>query len=147
MAIMTKAGNQGFTSTKNGIVSKDDELIILLGTIDETIASIVFAQALSKEEAFKQLIPPLSLIASIVAGYQSEFPKRYLAELEFKLQSNISDFIYPFDDPSKASINLARTTVRKLERMLVSYQNSKELPPEIIPYINRLSNYLHFFQI
>ena len=142
-------GDSGFTDVKGKRVSKDADEIMILGAIDETIAALVFAQSLTKNDSLKDLVPPLSTIAAIIAGYEHSFPEIYYLNLEKYLSSYDfpHTFSYPFDQPENASINLARTSVRKLERILVSYHKKIHFPENILCYVNRLSTYLYFLQI
>lgn len=149
MAITTKRGDQGMTDLKDKRVSKDHELIELLGMIDETIASIVYAASLSEKTLLEPIVTHLSTFAAMVAGYQEEFPEEYLLYLEAYINAHDEafEFSYPLDSTAKASINIARTNARKLERFTYKLQKQINFSTNILNYLNRLSDFLFILQI
>lgn len=149
MTVTTKRGDGGTTDIKDERVAKSSSIIEFLGTIDETIAQLVYAGSLGKKELLEQPVEHLSALAAFTAGYREEFPQSYLQYLDDFISANEVDFgfSYPFESTAKASINCARTAVRKLERRAVNYQKELNLPEVTIQYLNRLSDYLYILQI
>lgn len=149
MKVTTKTGDQGNTGVYNKRVNKDDSLIDLLGHLDEAMAHFIYAQAHYPEQLdeFKKRVDELILIASIVAGFkpESDFKEETVAYLEQeikKIAERCSGFVYPFDDPYRATLNVLRTVVRRLERVMVKAFKENTDYPLIRIYTNRLSDYV-----
>jgi cob(I)alamin adenosyltransferase len=52
-------------------------------------------------------------------------------------------FIYPGANPASASIDLARTIIRRAERRTMALREAGELDsPEVHSYLNRLADFL-----
>lgn len=147
MAITTKKGDLGKTSTKSFQLSKDDITIELLGTIDETIANLVVVYNLIKIEELRFIVDDLSLFASIIAGYKQAFDKNLIIKLDTKIASyqKTFNFSYPYDNYNNSIINVTRTIVRKLERTYWKYCRDHQPNQDIAAYLNRLSDYLYTF--
>ena len=54
----------------------------------------------------------------------------------------LKEFILPGGNDVCSRIHLARSICRRAERDLVSLNNKEKISPEILQYINRLSDYL-----
>ena len=63
-------------------------------------------------------------------------------ELEGKLGMP-NKFILPGGTVSSSFLHLARTVTRRAERSLVKVKNTIKLNPDLIKYINRLSDFLY----
>ena len=149
MKVTTKTGDQGNTGIYDKRLEKDDALIDLLGHLDEVMAHFIYAQAHYPEalQEFKTRVDELILIASIVAGFkpESDFKEATVAHLEEeikKIAEQCSGFVYPFDDPYRATLNVLRTVVRRLERVMVRAFKQNQDYPLIRIYTNRLSDYV-----
>jgi cob(I)alamin adenosyltransferase len=149
MKVTTKTGDKGNTGLYNQRVDKDHIIIELLGHIDEVMAHLILAQSHfpKKLDDFKKRVDELILITAIVAGFkdESEFPIAYVTQLETEIKAiadSCSGFVYPFDDPYRAQLNLIRTVVRRMERVMIrAYKESEDLQT-IRVYTNRLSDYI-----
>ena len=62
-------------------------------------------------------------------------------EMEAALEP-LRNFILPGGSSAGASLHLARTIVRRAERECVDLTTQESLRPEVIQYLNRLSDYL-----
>lgn len=87
-------------------------------------------------------------LGSNIAGAGGVIPKSVVAKYEkeidewTRLMPPLTNFIIPGGTPAAASIFVARTVVRRAERLIVKLNNQEELNPGILVYINRLSDYL-----
>lgn len=140
--ITTKQGDKGYTDLKERRVSKTDPIIETLGLLDETSALIMLADSYKPIKYVEMIISDLNIIASIYAGYDKDFDFNHISLLEKEIIScdEKFSFQYPFKQKDKLYVNLARTNVRKLELKLWS---DSLLDPQIISYVNRLSDYLY----
>lgn len=149
MKVMTKTGDQGHTGVKNARVEKDSTLVDCIGHLDEVMAFIIYNQSMAPDKLneFKDRHKELSLIASIVAGFvdDSEFTQSYIDTLETRIKEvadSCNGFVWPFDDPYRARLNVLRTIIRRLERVMIRAFKEHGDRPLIRIYINRLSDYI-----
>lgn len=149
MKVMTKTGDQGHTGVKNARVEKDSSLVDCIGHLDEVMAFIIYNQSMAPDKLneFKDRHKELSLIASIVAGFvdDSEFTQSYIDTLETRIKEvadSCNGFVWPFDDPYRARLNVLRTIIRRLERVMIRAFKEHGDRPLIRIYINRLSDYI-----
>lgn len=54
----------------------------------------------------------------------------------------LEDFILPAGPPAVAALHLARTICRRAERQAVALSAQEDIGPAIVPFLNRLSDYL-----
>ena len=57
----------------------------------------------------------------------------------------LTSFVLPGGSPAAAELHVARTTVRRAERLTVALAQQEKLNPAVIHYLNRLSD--HLFQL
>jgi len=146
---MTKTGDKGNTGVFNQRVEKDSVLVETLGTLDEAMCAIILMQAESSLDRFEwePIVHDLIRICSILAGFSvKDFDlKERVTALENTIetkQAAYSGFVYPFDDPRKARIHWTRTIVRRAERQCIRLSKQQELSPELLVYMNRLSDFI-----
>jgi cob(I)alamin adenosyltransferase len=149
MKVMTKTGDQGETGVKNARVEKDSALVDCIGHLDEVMAHLIYNQSMApdKLDEFKERQKELSMIASILAGFidESEFTQSYIDTLETRIKEvadSCNGFVWPFDDPYRARLNILRTVVRRLERVAIKAFKEQGDRPLIRIYLNRLSDYI-----
>jgi len=118
MPVTTKTGDRGFTSVKNGRVSKDEPVIDALGNIDECSSLIIHMQAqlgLDKEP-WEKIVRELYEICAYIAGYTLKIdvaPEIKRLETFIGLsQPRYYNFIYPFSQPKAAFPYTLRTVLR-----------------------------------
>lgn len=147
MPVTTKTGDRGFTSVKNGRVSKDEPVIDALGNIDECSSLIIHMQAQLglEKEPWELIVKELYEISAYIAGYTVKIDvepgiKRLETFIELN-QSSYSNFIYPFDQPKAAFLHYVRTVVRRAERSLVKLNETQLIETAVLQYMNRLSDY------
>ncbi|MEL6676783.1 MAG: cob(I)yrinic acid a,c-diamide adenosyltransferase [Bacteroidota bacterium] len=160
MKIYTKKGDAGKTSLLGGTrVSKDDLRIEAYGTVDELNAHLGW---LGDQEACREHLPlirviqeKLFLVGSLLANdpEKSRFKLPELTEEDvFLLEKSIDNmnealpplknFILPGGHPANSGAHLARTVCRRAERRVVTLDALQPLQPEIMTYLNRLSDWL-----
>ena len=54
----------------------------------------------------------------------------------------LNSFILPGGSKASSFLHLSRTVVRRAERSIIDLDNEEDINPEIIKYINRLSDFL-----
>jgi len=143
MSIYTKRGDKGWTGLfgTNKRVSKGSKIISALGALDE--ANSYLGTIDSKKIDIDHIQKNLMKISSIIAGVREVFPEKETALLEKGIDKVVeklpplTHFILP-----KGHIMFARAMVRRAEREVASLKNSS---PEILRYLNRLSDYLFVF--
>jgi cob(I)alamin adenosyltransferase len=154
----TKKGDDGYTSRLGvGRVPKYHQRIEIVGTIDEANAAIGLARALCKNpltsdilvEVQRDLYHAMAEIASTPEN-ASRFRKitaervAWLEARSDELSSRVNipdEFIIPGDSLAGAAIDLARTIVRRAERLIARLLHLNKLDnPELLRYVNRLSS-------
>jgi cob(I)alamin adenosyltransferase len=158
--IYTKAGDQGQTHLAGGQrVAKDSLRIECYGTIDELNAFVGMA-GVSCGDSLPELAAILRRVqhelfnlGSILATRpQDVHPKQARitsAEIE-KLEEEIDrmnaslaplrSFVLPGGSRLNTELHACRTICRRAERVAVSLARGEETPPEVIQYLNRLSD-------
>lgn len=158
--IYTKRGDSGETSLLNGKSIKKSSLQVeAYGIIDEANAVIGFAKSLVEDIEIKNILTKIQEKFILVGAYLSageeyetcvkekiistdiEYLERQIDEYNKKLLP-LYKFIIPGDATSSASLHIARTVVRRAERVVVRLNESIKFPAEILKYINRVSDLL-----
>ncbi len=160
MKIYTKTGDHGDTGLLGGKrISKDSLRIEAIGQVDELNATIGLASAHISmpqiQEMLNQIQQDLFTVGADLAtpiNIQKSTAIRLrpskTQELESwidKLQSKLpqlKNFILPGGSIPAAQIHLSRTICRRAERVIVSLNSKEKLNLALIPYLNRLSDFL-----
>ena len=160
MSIATKRGDAGQTGLAGGIrVSKASMRVEAYGTVDELISSIGFARSICSDETIRTLLKEVqrelfSLGSALATPPQSsKKPPVITAEMVERLTSEIhcieaikgvlADWSIPGENTASAALDVARTICRRAERGAVALRESgEEIAPEILAYLNRLSDLL-----
>lgn len=153
MPIYSRAGDNGDTSLfGGGKVRKCADVVEVLGQLDELNAFLGSSRLLldSSEAAYISSIQAdLFALGAVVAGFTREkslaprLAKR-VRSMEKKIDALdkklpvLNNFILPGGCESAVRLHLARAVCRRCERALVSLNRYSKL----IPYLNRLSDYL-----
>jgi cob(I)alamin adenosyltransferase len=153
MPIYTKQGDTGKTAlVTGGRISKACNSIGALGDLDELTAWLGVARLAMTRSGSAHLArvqQDLFSIGSVIAGYtpaggvkaalvtRVELMERHIDVLTNKLP-RLAQFILPNGCASSAYLHVARAVCRRCERSLVELNTHTEL----IPYLNRLSDYL-----
>jgi cob(I)alamin adenosyltransferase len=152
--IYTRKGDQGYTHLRDQRISKDDILVEALGTVDELNANIGLISCCSQhnieiDHHLKQVQQDLFDL-----GGELHFPDHpamtkekvtYLETVLDQWNANLEplkEFVLPRGNSACVAAHLARTVCRRAERCLVKLHRQIPLNPEILSYINRLSDFL-----
>jgi cob(I)alamin adenosyltransferase len=160
MKIYTRTGDEGMTALFGGRrVSKSDLRIEAYGTVDELNAHIGL---LRDQVVNKSRIPVLvevqdrlftigSLLAVEPGNEKVKVPALKAGDIEY-LEHQIDDmdqalppmksFVLPGGHPSVSFGHIARTVCRRAERLVIALHQQEKTPVLVIPYLNRLSDYL-----
>ncbi len=160
MKIYTRTGDAGETSLYGGVrVTKADRRVEAYGEVDELNAWIGLARASALDpdldEALlriqrdlfalgAQLADPAETMASRVAkAVIGDQDVVYLEQLIDRLDTELPPlhhFILAGGSPNGATLHLARTVCRRVERRVVALQ--PPVDPVLLRYVNRLSDFL-----
>jgi cob(I)alamin adenosyltransferase len=158
--IYTRGGDQGETSLGDGTRTPKHALRVeAFGTVDEANAAIGLARLHAEGEADAMLAriqndlfdlgadlctPETGRRAAgalrIVAA-QVERLEREIDALNAELRP-LDSFVLPGGTACAAHLHLARTVVRRAERLVVALAAREEVNPEALKYLNRLSDHL-----
>ncbi len=166
MKIYTKTGDKGETSLYGGLrVSKASSRVESYGNIDELNSFIGVAKAHIENDAVLNQLRKIQFDL-FTLGSESATPvdKLMLANGKPRLPLIISEteitelenwmdameehleplqyFILPAGGKAASSLHVARTVCRRAERSLIFLSEGEEVRPELIKYLNRLSDYL-----
>lgn len=149
--IYTGCGDGGYTDTICQRLLKDDILIELLGTLDEATSLLGLAKAQMENESMKEDIETLQkklmFLMGEVAGTKRKIEDEDITCCE-KLcdkygTSEIKEFVLPGGNIISARLDVARTVIRRAERVAVRLFREKEINKKIIVYLNRLSDLVY----
>ncbi len=159
--VYTKTGDDGTTGLVGGTrVNKYDIRLEAYGTVDELNAAVGVVRSYPIPENLKEMLEEVqnklfnigSRLASdekgdaFTAGLsinQSHllFLESSIDELEEELPE-LTRFILPGGDLAAAYCHVARTICRRAERRILEFSRHQPVQPEIIQYMNRLSDFL-----
>ncbi len=160
MKIYTKRGDKGETSLLGGTrLSKAALRIEAYGTVDELNSVLAFLYPYAEELEFLPFLQEIQSTLFTIGAYLAADPQRCrmqlpeLSEEEVKKLEDSIDameavlkplrhFILPGGHPANAYAHLARCVCRRAERRCVALNEKEPIHPVIIPYLNRLSDWL-----
>ncbi|MEC7935980.1 MAG: cob(I)yrinic acid a,c-diamide adenosyltransferase [Candidatus Neomarinimicrobiota bacterium] len=153
--VTTKTGDKGKTALGDGSrVKKDSLRVHCLGSIDELNSSIGLASVMLPVKPIIDLKSVQNDLLNI--GAEISMPdakKKFLNKdrilyLEKEIESinkdlpPLEEFILPGGNDLCSRVHMARSICRRAERDLVSLNSKEQISPEVLKYINRLSDYL-----
>jgi cob(I)alamin adenosyltransferase len=162
MSIATTRGDTGQTSLAGGVrVSKADLRVESYGSVDELNAVLGFARSICRDDqiaAWTQEIQRtlFRLGSALATPPESKQPPAISTEdiatltgLVHQVEATegiLSDWSLPGAHPESAAFEVARTVCRRAERNVVRFvENDGAVAPEIIAYLNRLSDLIWLF--
>ena len=160
--IYTRGGDRGETSLGNGArVPKHDLRVAAYGTVDEANAVIGLARLHTGDDAeadsmLSRIQNDLFDLGADLCTPEEEAPKypplrvldaqvdRLEREIDAmnKALAPLGSFILPGGSPAAAHLHLARTVVRRAERLMTELALHEAVNPAAIKYANRLSDHL-----
>jgi cob(I)alamin adenosyltransferase len=159
--IYTKTGDDGTTGLVGGTrLKKFNQRLEAYGTIDELNASIgVIVSECYDSDVKISLVKIQNKLFNIGSRLASdekgdEFTKQLslkIEDIEFleyeidkfeKSLPELKNFILPGGSKSGANCHVARTICRRAERRILEFAEQNKVQPEIIQYVNRLSDFL-----
>jgi cob(I)alamin adenosyltransferase len=162
--IYTKKGDDGTTGLLyGGRVTKDDPRTDLYGTLDEVVSALGVARAAglvaTAEEIVVRLQRELFVVGAQLATASenqekltpgvSKVTPEMTAALEADIDSLVEqhpipqEFVLPGETPGSAGLDLARSVIRRAERLAVAANRDGLLPDaETLRYLNRASDLL-----
>lgn len=158
MKIYTKTGDKGQTSLIGGKrVPKYHDRIEAYGTVDELnsylgyIACVVGQEDASLLLSVQERLFTMGALLASAPGSKMIVPdlkpedifalENRMDQLEEEL-TELRNFILPGGSREAALCHVARCVCRRTERLIIRLGEQEKLDEEIIPYINRLSDYL-----
>jgi cob(I)alamin adenosyltransferase len=159
--IYTKTGDDGTTGLVGGNrVKKFDTRLEAYGTVDELNATLgVIRSCQIPDESSDYLVEIQNKLFNIGSRLASDekgnafteklsitekhisFLEEAIDEMEEKLPE-LTRFILPGGDLAAAQCHVARTVCRRAERRILEFAATHKVEPEILKYINRLSDFL-----
>ncbi len=162
MGIYTKTGDKGTTSLVGGVrIAKTDIQVEAYGTIDELNAHISVAQKSATVDSTKQLLDSIQYqlffigaeLASpnlnVESDNQQQVGEHEIQVLESAIDHAMSQvpeihsFVLPGSSESGSQMHLARSVSRRAERRILAVNEIKPVRPELMKYLNRLSDALY----
>jgi cob(I)alamin adenosyltransferase len=159
--IYTKTGDRGETSLfAGGRVRKDSPRVEAYGTVDELNACLGMICAQLPDGEVLQCLRRIQielfdlgadLATPVTAVTRKDIP-RAREEQTLRLEEWIdryeeelpplTRFILPSGSMAGATLHFARTVCRRAERQVVALEQTEQVNPELIRYLNRLSDLL-----
>ncbi|GCF95239.1 ATP--cobalamin adenosyltransferase [Enterococcus florum] len=163
MSIYTKTGDKGSTSLFDSVrVKKYSLRVDTYGTFDECLAQISVAQkqlfTQELDEILNWIQEKLFLLNAEVATSANKeklkekstlIQKKDTEQLESWIDAylatlpEIHQFILPGSFLSSAQLHVARTICRRGERRLIELSEEADVRPELLQFVNRLSDCLY----
>ena len=150
--IYTRTGDKGETGLSGGArVAKDSALIHAIGDIDElnsllgllaskTQGDIASSIKVLQNDLFN-VGGELSSTQVLITQQATSGLEKYLDQLNDDLPP-LKEFILPAGGEAASVCHLARSVCRRAERQLVTAHREQAINPELLAYINRLSDLL-----
>src|SRR5947209_17512848 len=157
--VTTGTGDTGYTGLLGAErVPKYDPRPDTFGTVDEATSALGVARALTKDAKAKEIIYRVQNELYLSMGELATTPENYekmglrmtpehvqwLEQTEESLKQEVeipNKFIIPGDTPDGAALDLARTIIRRAERMAVKLLHDGVIENgEVVRYLNRLSD-------
>ncbi len=161
MKIYTKTGDEGKTGFVGGErVSKNDLRIEATGTLDELNSVLGVVLSFMTDERLRFLLEKIQhdlfTLGAELSWFTSKAGNRKMpittADQVKELEHAIDDldamlapqisFILPNGTQASTFLHLGRTVCRRAERLIVTLGQHYPLNPELLKYINRLSDLL-----
>jgi cob(I)alamin adenosyltransferase len=152
--VVTRGGDGGETSLGDGRrVGKDDARVDAYGTVDEANAFIGQLRLQCAAPLLERIQQDLFDVGADLcvpgeAGARLRIGDAGTQRLEAEIAllnadlPPLTSFVLPAGPPAVVAAHLARTVVRRAERLVVALGRSEAVNPAVVQYLNRLSDYL-----
>lgn len=150
-------GDQGETSLVGKRVSKNDPRVEAYGTVDELNSFIGLAKSFLNDKRLLEFLDKMQSDLFVVGaqlatvttkGSESKttgedvvWLEKISDEMEKELKP-IKKFVLPNGSQPASALHVARSVCRRAERRIVTLAKKEEVNPEVIRYVNRLSDTL-----
>ena len=157
--VTTGTGDAGYTGLLGSErVAKYDPRPDTFGTVDEATSALGLARAMTQDAKVKKIIFDIQNELYYLMAELATTPENYeqmgfrmttehvqrLEQVEEALKQEVeipNKFIIPGDTPDGAALDLARTIIRRAERMAVKLLHDGVIENgEVVRYLNRLSD-------
>ncbi len=160
MKIYTKFGDSGETSLIHNVkVSKDSERVQACGSVDELSCYLGLIQSKLLDRPYPEILDKLQPLLFEIGSELATSPEKTekapmilgqepTLELEASIDemdadlSPLKNFILPGGTEISSHIHVARAICRRLERNVVRLNHNEKVNPNILIFINRLSDLL-----
>ncbi len=164
MKIYTKTGDEGDTSLMGGgRVPKDHARVAAYGDVDETNGAIGLALTAEPRDLAADLLHAVQRDLFTIGGaLATPDPDRLKPAQRDKMDLSadripaleraideaaaelpaLQAFVLPGGTPKAAALHYARTVCRRAERSVVHLEHAEAVAPDILVYLNRLSDLL-----
>ena len=153
--IYTRTGDDGTTGLGDGSrIPKDSARVEAYGTVDEANSAIGLVLANDAvpgdvRDCLTDVQHDLfELGGELCIPGHSAVTQQFIDRLESDLDGfndglpRLKEFILPGGGPAAAACHLARTIARRAERRVLTLSQTEDVRPEVIKYLNRLSDLL-----
>lgn len=163
MKVYTKTGDTGTTSLVGGKrVPKDCARLESYGTIDELNAQVGLLLTYVSEPVDRETLigiqNNLFVIGAQLATEAPQVPSVIITSVDVtKLEQSIDaaseglpkwrGFTLPGGCRPAALTHVCRTICRRAERRILTLNSSEEVAPELLAYVNRLSDYFYILAL
>ncbi len=163
--IYTRLGDDGTTGLLfGGRVSKASRIVGVYGTVDEAVAALGVARATCSDQRLNELIFRLQKDLFVVAADLAANPKRredlkagislvtqqMVADMEATIDRLVLEhplqpiFVIPGATSCSAALDVARTVLRRAERLAVEAQaQGNQISRDALIYLNRASDLVY----
>ncbi len=159
--VYTRTGDAGSTGLFGGSrVPKQDPEVEAYGTVDEANAAIGEAKAAATDESVRATLHGIQQRLFVLAAELASDEKGRaildntisaddVADLESIIDMCLEvtgpqrAFVVPGRDAPSAALHKARTVARRAERRVLTMAETREVRPEVVKYLNRLSDTLY----
>ena len=153
--IYTRTGDDGTTGLGDGQrIAKDSDRVEAYGAVDEANSAIgVILAATSLADRIRTCLITVQhdlfeLGGELCIPGHEAVKQSFVDRLEHDLDEfnedlpALKDFILPGGGPTAAACHIARTTVRRAERRVITLKRNEDVREEVVRYLNRLSDLL-----
>ncbi len=152
--VVTRGGDAGETSLGDGQrVAKDDARVEAYGTVDEVNALIGQVRLHAADPMLECIQQDLFDIGADLcvpgeAGARLRLAPDKCAALDTEIARlnealpPLTSFVLPAGNAAVVAAHMARTVTRRAERRVVTLARLTSINPELVRYLNRLSDYL-----